>query len=118
MYTFLEGRTIKCILLIYTVFKRLAENRQHMYEQYVKKAAFSAECSTSSTILSNLAAVPSVYVRRTLQFSAVTVVASGVRLVDRRTVNRGDGGSIPLNAVLKFLQFISPHNCLFLRRTH
>ena len=37
---------------------------------------------------------------------------SGGRTVERRTVNRGDGGSIPPTAVLKFRLFRSPHICL------
>ena len=39
---------------------------------------------------------------------------SGGRGVERRTVNRGDGGSIPPTAVLKLRQFRSPHICLCL----
>ena len=35
-------------------------------------------------------------------------------MVERRTVNRGDGGSIPTTAVLKLRQFRSPHICLCL----
>ena len=42
------------------------------------------------------------------------VVASDGRTVERRTVNRGDGGSIPPTAVSKFRQFHSPHICLWL----
>ena len=33
-------------------------------------------------------------------------------MVERRTVNRGDGGSIPSAAVSKLRQFRSPHICL------
>ena len=36
------------------------------------------------------------------------------RAVERRTVNRGDGGSIPPTAVSKLRQFRSPHICLCL----
>ena len=39
-------------------------------------------------------------------------VGSGSRAVERRTVNRGIGGSIPLTAVSKLGQFRSPHICL------
>ena len=39
-------------------------------------------------------------------------VGSGGRAVERRTVNRGDGGSIPPTAVSKLRQFRSPHICL------
>ena len=39
---------------------------------------------------------------------------SGGRAVERRTVNRGDGGSIPPTAVSKLRQFRSPHICLFI----
>jgi len=35
-------------------------------------------------------------------------------MVKCRTVNRGDGGSIPHTAVLKLTQFHSPHICLCL----
>ena len=35
-------------------------------------------------------------------------------MVERRTVNRGDGGSIPPTAVSKLRQFRSPHMCLCL----
>ena len=41
-------------------------------------------------------------------------MGSGGRTVERRTVNRWDGGSIPPAAVLKFRQFHSPHICLCL----
>ena len=35
-------------------------------------------------------------------------------MVERQTVNRGDGGSIPPTAVSKLRQFHSPHICLCL----
>ena len=42
---------------------------------------------------------------------------SGGRAVERRTVNRGDGGSNPPTAVLKLRQFRSPHiACVFQKR--
>ena len=41
----------------------------------------------------------------------VYVWSSG-RAVERRTVNRRDGGSIPPAAVSKLTQFRSPHICL------
>ena len=41
-------------------------------------------------------------------------MGSGGRVVERRTVNRGDGGSIPPTAVSKFRQIGSPHICLCL----
>ena len=41
-------------------------------------------------------------------------MGSGGRAVERRTVNRGDGGSIPPTAVSKLRQFRSPHICLCL----
>ena len=41
-------------------------------------------------------------------------MGSGVRAVERRTVNRGDGGSIPPTAVSKLGQFRLPHICLCL----
>ena len=39
---------------------------------------------------------------------------NGGRAVERRTVNRGDGGSILPTAVSKLRQFRSPHICLCL----
>ena len=42
------------------------------------------------------------------------VVGSGGRAVERRTVNRGDGGSNPPIAVSKLRQFHSPHICVCL----
>ena len=36
--------------------------------------------------------------------------------VERRTVNRGDGGSIPPTAVSKLRQFRLPHICLCLSK--
>ena len=36
------------------------------------------------------------------------------RTVERQTVNRGDGGSIPPTAISKLRQFSSPHICLCL----
>ena len=45
---------------------------------------------------------------------AVKVVGSGSRAVERRIVNRGDGGSIPPTAVSKLRQFHSPRICLCL----
>ena len=41
-------------------------------------------------------------------------VGSGCRMVEHRTVNRGDGGSIPSTSVSKLRQFHSPHICLCL----
>ena len=41
-------------------------------------------------------------------------MGSGGRAVEHRTVNRGDGGSIPPTAVSKLRQFRSPHICLCL----
>ena len=42
------------------------------------------------------------------------VVGSGGRAVERRTVNRRDGGSIPPTAVSKLRRFCPPHICLCL----
>ena len=39
-------------------------------------------------------------------------VGGGGCAAERRTVNRGDAGSIPPTAVSKFRQFRSPHICL------
>ena len=41
-------------------------------------------------------------------------MGSGGRAVERRTVNRGDGGSIPPTAVSKLRPFRLPHICLCL----
>ena len=41
-------------------------------------------------------------------------VVGGGRAVERRTVNRGDGGSIPPTAVSKLRQFRSSHSCMCL----
>ena len=41
-------------------------------------------------------------------------MGSGGRTVQRRTVNRGDSGSIAPTAVLKLRQFRLPHICLCL----
>ena len=41
-------------------------------------------------------------------------VGSGGRAVECRTVNRGDGGSIPPTAFSKLRQFHLPHICLCL----
>ena len=41
-------------------------------------------------------------------------LGSGGRAVERRTVNRGDGGSIPPIAISKLRYFRSPHICLCL----
>ena len=46
-------------------------------------------------------------------FTSITVGSCG-RAVERRTVNRGDGGSIPPTAVSKLRQFRSRHTCLCL----
>ena len=44
-------------------------------------------------------------------------VGSGGRAVERRTVNRGDGGSIPPTAVSKLRQFLHPtYACVFRKR--
>ena len=44
----------------------------------------------------------------------IQLKTSGGRAVERRTVNRQDGGSIPPAAVSKLRQFRSPHICLYL----
>ena len=44
----------------------------------------------------------------------IFLVRSGGRAVERRTVNQGDGGSIPPTAVSKLRQFRLPHICLCL----
>ena len=41
-------------------------------------------------------------------------VGNGGRAVERWTVNRGDGGSIPPTPVSKLRQFRLPHSCLCL----
>ena len=49
-----------------------------------------------------------------LDVRAPSLVRSGGRAVDRRTVYRGDGGSIQPAAVSKLRQFRLPHICLCL----
>ena len=39
-------------------------------------------------------------------------VGSGGHAIERQTVNRGHGGSIPPAVVLKISEFCSPHICL------
>ena len=48
------------------------------------------------------------------KFWLMNVVWSGGRAVERRSVNRGDGGSTPPTAVSKLRRFRLPHNCLCL----
>ena len=43
-------------------------------------------------------------------------MGSGGRAVERRTVNRGDGGSFPPTAVSKFRQFRLSYICLCLSK--
>ena len=50
----------------------------------------------------------------TLSTHLTRKLENGGRAVERRTVNRGDGGSIPSTAVSKLRQFRSPHICLCL----
>ena len=45
-------------------------------------------------------------------------VKSGDHAVERRTVNRGDGGSIPPASVSKLRQFHSPHIACVFRKRH
>ena len=45
-------------------------------------------------------------------------VGSGGRAVECRTVNRGDGGSIPPTAVSKLKQFIHPTLACVFRKRH
>ena len=52
--------------------------------------------------------------RQTRLSNVVIIVGSGDRAVERRTVNRGDGGSTPPTTVLRRRQFCSPHICLCL----
>ena len=40
----------------------------------------------------------------------------GGRAVERRAINRGDGGSIPSTSISKLRQFYSPHICLCQKR--
>ena len=49
-----------------------------------------------------------------IMFCYIRHLGSGRRLVGRRSVSRGDGGSIPPTAVSKLRQFRSPHICLCL----
>ena len=52
--------------------------------------------------------------RRTRRAFTRTLVGSSGRAVERRTVNRGDVGSIPPSAILKLRQFRSRYICLCL----
>ena len=56
------------------------------------------------------------YYAQTIYYTDVSKceVRSGGCTVERRTVSRGDGGSIPPAAVSKLRQFRSPHICLCL----
>ena len=49
----------------------------------------------------------------TLSTDLAEKLGRGGRAVERRTANRGDGGSIPPTAVSKLRQFRLPHICLF-----
>ena len=44
----------------------------------------------------------------------LTMLGSSGRAVEHRTVNRGDGGSIPPATISNLRQFHSPHICLCL----
>ena len=48
----------------------------------------------------------------------MTYVGSGGRAVERWTVNRGDGGSIPPTAVSKLRQFLHPTFACVFRKRH
>ena len=52
------------------------------------------------------------------RFRHTRAVRSGGRAVERRTVNRGDGGSIPPTAVSKLRQFRSPQIACVFRKRH
>ena len=52
------------------------------------------------------------YVLKCSKTSVIFQWGSGGRAVERRTINRGDGGSIPPTAVSKLRQVRSPHICL------
>ena len=47
-----------------------------------------------------------------------TAVGSGGRAVERQTVNRGDGGSIPPTAISKLRQFLHPTFACIFRKRH
>ena len=49
---------------------------------------------------------------------SISDVGSGGRAVERRTVNRGDGGSIPPTAVSKLRQFLHPTFACVFRKRH
>ena len=51
------------------------------------------------------------YIKPFVTTTAASCVGRGGRAVERRTVNRGDGGSIPPIVVSKHRQFRSPHIC-------
>ena len=54
------------------------------------------------------------YALQSSTFIIIIIVGSGGRAVERRTVNRGDGGSIPPTAVSKLRQIRSLRICLCL----
>ena len=54
------------------------------------------------------------YIIQTSTKTCILTVGSGGRMVDRQTVNQGDGGSILPTAVSKLRQFHLPHICLCL----
>ena len=56
-----------------------------------------------------------VYIERGVSHHSVR---SGGRAVERRTVNRGDGGSIPPTAFSKFRQFLHPTFACVFRKRH
>ena len=55
---------------------------------------------------------PKFMIRYLCYLCTLDLVGSGGHVVERRTVNRGDGGSIPPAAVSKLSQFRSHHICL------
>ena len=56
--------------------------------------------------------------REFLDHHKLNSVGSGGHAVERRTVNRGDGGSVPPTAVSKLRQFLHPTFACVFRKRH
>ena len=79
-------------------------------DREARKSIKTSYATVASSDHCRVHAVPA-YRRR-----SVDDVGSGGRAVERRTVNRGDGGPIPPAAVSKLRQFRSPHIACVFRR--
>ena len=68
-----------------------------------------AVLSTSRRVREKLTGDPHIRLHQCKRKDTCKDLGSGGRAVERRTVNRGDGGSIPPTAVSKLRQFPLPH---------